>query len=292
LGAGGATHVTSTPEEGFSMQPDASEILRSSSDADELEWVAVALARSPDAEAHQQLRSALSSASFRDRLDAPETLLGPRGDLNLANVIGALSNNLAPSARRVLHALCLDQHFSAPWARAELLIEALIEVRPAEDAGVEFWDKHCQPKDGFAHLTTRALAENGSDPAIKLLEEKLADARFPDDDRIYWMRTRILTHRDNASLLAACERLIRERLEGRLRIALIEALFDYRPTEWHGPSTSYAAPAWSTVRGDARARLVGLGKFLLEEGGLDPRTDSAVRQTLEQLGVATIRARS
>jgi hypothetical protein len=57
-----------------------------------------------------------------------------------------------------------------------------------------------------------------------------------------WMRTDMLSRRNDVLLLQACERLLSGELAEHLRSPLVDAIFDYRPGEWFKPAKGYSPP--------------------------------------------------
>jgi hypothetical protein len=265
------------------MPDDPTKILQDSSDARELSKAAVALARGADPAAHQTLLRHLTASEFLLRLDSAEDYLGYPKRLRLRRVLDELARNPAPAGHKTLAALAGDSTFVGEPARADLLIMACAVVRPAPPEVVAFWDAHCLPDDGFCNLTIEALVQNGSPPAMALLSRKLADRHFEEEDRVNWMRSSILTHRNDAGLLAICEPLLKGTLDETLRVPLVEVLFDYKPAEWYAPATVLEPPPRAALAPDAGEILARIGRHALDR--LSPPADLAekVKLTLETL---------
>jgi hypothetical protein len=167
--------------------------------------------------------------------------------------------------------------------RADLLIEACAVIRPAPPEVVRFWDNHSQPDDGFSHLTIKAVVDNGSAPALVLLEKKMADSKHSEEDKTAWMRSRILTHRNDLPLLQTCERLLTAGLPAGLRPSLVEVLFDYRPAEWFSPAASFNPPDRRQASPEALAQLRKIGQLALKTVPLTERLKEMVEKTLEEI---------
>lgn len=258
------------------------EILQASVDPSELQSAAIEAADGLDEAGHLALRSALLSSDFRDRLDAPETLIAPSHYLRIGKVLFALAGNLtAPAAHQTLAALTLDAEFIRNRSRVELLIRALTWVRPSPPEAIDFWDRYCQSLDGYCHGTTRALIENGSAPAISLFEKKMRDPAIEDADKFYWLRTRVVGHRNDLLLLACCDRLLREGLSEALRPVLVETLFDYQPNKWYGVEPQAVPPPRSTLLPEGRELLERIGEYALNHVALNEDQRKAVETTLE-----------
>jgi len=200
-------------------------------------------ARGDDAGAHADLLARLQTHPELDRLDSEgDYQEAARFRLRVAQVVEALARNPAPSARQAFLTLTASPLFLEHDERTIALIRASEHLRPAPPELVAFWDRHCQPDDGFTPTTIVALVANGSPGAIALLEKKLQDPTHEDDEKISWMRTDMLSHRNDLLLLQACERLLSGGLAEHLRPPLVDALFDYRPGEWFKPAKGYSPP--------------------------------------------------
>jgi hypothetical protein len=249
-----------------------------------LEDRATTLAASSDAAELAELREKLGSKAFLDALDDPPSLLGPPEFLLLAGVMEELAQN---DAIRLTHpllvSLCDDPVFPAATARADLLIVALACVRPAPPAAIAFWDRHCQPLDGFANLTARALVANHSAPAMALFEQKLRDAGHAESTRASWVRRNVVPHRDEPEVLACCERLLGGGLSPALELVLIDALFDYQPDAWYGPDGGPEPPDPLVSTEPARDTLLRIAEKALSRADLSPRLREVVDPTIEML---------
>jgi hypothetical protein len=265
------------------MPDDPIRILQESRDGKQLSNAAVTLARSSDSAAHQSLLGFLISSEFLLRLDSAEDYLGYPKRLRLRRVLDELARNPAPAGHQTLARLARDPGFVSEPARVDLLVMACAVIKPAPPEVVKFWDAHCQPEDGYCHLTVQALVENGSPPALTLLAAKFTDSRFEDDDRLGWMRSSVLTHRNDPGLLTTCEQLLRGALAEPLKVGLVEALFDYKPAEWFAPATVLEPPPRSALAADARDTLTRIGRHALDKLALPADLAEKVKLTLEAL---------
>jgi len=177
--------------------------------------------------------------------------------------------------------------FTAVGSRVEVLLEATASVRPAPPELVAFWERYCHPDDGFSGITIMVLIENGSAPALALFERKVADPGREEAEKIAWMRTDVLTHRNEPPLLETCARLLAGPLSKRLKSELVDVLFDYRPGEWFRPgSRDYTPPPASSYSPEARRVLDGIARYALTQLELSERQRAAVKATMETLGPA------
>jgi hypothetical protein len=262
------------------MAEDTLNILRVSKEPRELVLAAERLAASREPADHQALLGFLKSREFLERLDSRDDCEGDWRRLRLRRVLEILRGNTTPSARAALVSLTQAPPYVQDPPRSDLLIPLFAEVRPAPPELVAYWDEHSLPDDGWVHLTMKAIVDNGSPPAIALLERKMADTRFSDEDKIDWLHTCILTHRNDLPLLQACERMLGGSLPEHLRPSLVEVLFDYR-REWFRASAPLRAPLWPEASPEAKAQLRKIG-----EAALDPIQRSAVEKTLQEMKAA------
>lgn len=244
---------------------------------------ALALAKSVRPEDHSLLLQKLKSEDFLNQLDSEKAYLGPSTRLRLRRILEVLSKNPAPSARKTLIVLTQTPSFYKEPARADLLIMACAEIRPPPPEVIKFWDNHSQPDDGFTPLTIEAIIKNGSEPAITLLEKKISDPKHEEEDKLDWMRSSILSHRNDFILLQGCERMVSGGLPENFRVALIEVLFDYRPKEWFRPSSVLKAPDRGQATPQALAQLKKIGEFALKKMNLKEDLKKVVEKTLEEI---------
>lgn len=126
---------------------------------------ALTLARSENADHLRLLGKTLNSAAllsgrFDDNIPAIRCQLLP--------VLRALAANPAPEARRQYLRLLTARPFIIKGDRIDALIRSsALFQRPPQEL-VKFWRRHARPKGGFINLTDRALAQNGSRPAIRI----------------------------------------------------------------------------------------------------------------------------
>lgn len=194
-----------------------------------------------------------------------------------------MSKNKVPSAQETLVRLTQNQVFIKEWARVDSLIWAVASIRPAPPQVIKFWDEYCQPEDGFMHLTIQALVDNGSEPAMALLEKKIADPRFEEEDKLWWMRTVILAHRNDLPLLRTCERILLQKLPLKIHLGLVESLFDYRPDEWYGADHYYSPPSLKEATPGALNQLRRIGELAMQKFTLEDPLKKAVEKTLEEI---------
>jgi hypothetical protein len=264
------------------MQNDVGSTARSP-DPRELLASALALARSNRAEDHQQLLNMLWSADFLSRLDSPAEYAQTGRRLRISMVLDALAHNPAPSAANTLVSLTERGPFLDSAERVEFLISACAVIRPAPSQVILFWDAHCQPDDGYEHLTMEAIIENGSEPAMELMERKMSDPRHSDDSKLHWMRAGIVPHRNDLPLLRACERLLTRGLPENLRPALVDVLFDYRP-EWYKPAHVYLPPDRRQASPEAKEEMRRLARLAFSAVALTSEQKAAIEKAMSEIG--------
>ena len=250
---------------------------------------AISDARGSEPVLHDHLFKQLKTQRFLEMLDsAADYSSASKLGLHAGQVVDALARNTAPSAQRAFLALTADRVFLAHDERIIALIAASANVRPAPPALVRFWDRYSHPDDGFTPTTVTALVVNGDRAAIALLTKKMLDPAHSDDDKISWMRTDILSHRNDLSLLWACRQLVAGApFRKHLRPLLVEALFDYRPGEWYRPASAYSAPALESASPAARAELRAIGELALRTVDLSPTQRAAITLRLRQIDKLT-----
>lgn len=262
-------------------------ILHRSTDPDEIRTAAQTLAASSNAEDHQALKHFLTDTTFLDRLDSPRDYqLRPAHRLRLGRVLDVLSRNPAASAKGVLVELTTKPPYNDDEtpSRGDILISACATIRPAPPAVVAYWDRHAKPDDAYSPITIEAILENGSPPALALLEKKMADPGHDEESKTSWMRSSLLPRRNDLAVLRSCRRMLAGGLPEPLRAALVEVLFDYKPTEWYPPSSPVKRPARQLMADDAKTELRAIGEMVLEKVKLSEEQKLAVKAVLKELG--------
>ena len=282
-GCGQPDKVDRPKRESSPMSEELIQTLSVSQDPKELVRAAVQLANSERRSDHDALLKSLQSESFLLRLNAEVEYQGDVRLLRVRRVIEALSANKAPSASDTLLALTRNPVYLKAGGRVDLLIEATEVIRPAPPELVAFWDKHCQPEDGFTPLTIKALLENRSKPALELFEKKMADPAHADEDKVIWMRIYLLPRRNHTPLLESCERLLKGGLPEPLRPDLVDVVFDYKPGEWYSPATGRNPPPLADYSVAARVQVRRLAKHVLENVQLTKQQKAAVELMVNAL---------
>lgn len=281
----GFVHHTSDAEPKKTKRPTMNieliEIINTSKDEWELNDAANALAKSKDPNEHVALSKALVNNGFLSLVDTEEDYESASIDLKLAGIIRNLAENNLPSTQQVLAKISQDKIFLSHPSRVDLLIDAWSLVKPSPPIAIKFWDSYSSPEDGFVERTVMRIAENGSEPAIFLLEKKLKDSRFEIDTRAYWIRRHSILLRDDAVMLIAVQRMLAGGIEEALISGLIEVLFDYQPKLWYRPHDIPKIPDRSNITEEAMRLLIGIGH--------NARTQQKLSEDLGQKVLTTIK---
>ena len=265
------------------MSGNQRQINAASTDRSELFRTAVELARGPAPNGHRRLLSALQSADFLGRLDSEDDY--DRGShLRVWRVLDELGKNRATSARQLIASLTQSEVFLKEEARAERLITVCACLRPPPPEVPMFRDDHCRPEDGFTPLTIDALVENGTEPALHLLEKKIADPEHAGGHKLGWLRNTVLVHRNDDPLLKCCQRMLSTGMPEGLSGALVDVLFDCRAEEWFGTTLGPEPPDRAEANAEAIALLDDIGRFVSGALELTDSQQAAIEQTLDQIG--------
>jgi len=258
-------------------------ILKISGDPQVLMKTAVEFARSEYPGDHNVLLEYLAKEDFLSRLDTAEDYLGPPRGLRLARVIKELMKNPSAYGRQVLVSLTQESGFTSLEQRQDLLIRALVVVRPAPAEAVRFWDEHSMPDSPHVHVTIDALADNGSPNALTLLQQKLADPQIDPDFKVMWMRDPILRHRNEYAMLETCGRMLAGGIPPEFAPDLVEALCDYR-RDWYLSCEPPVAPPRQAMSSESRNLLQAIANYALQNISLHAHQVAAVHMALIEIG--------
>ncbi len=256
------------------------EVLETSHEPEQLVAAADALAVSANSSALLVLGRFLVSEAFLARLDV---LDDPQLKLtNLRHVLGVLEANPAEATGRLCELLAAHPGFLADPDRVLFLLPTLAAVRPMT-AGAEAVFRATNA-DGFFNANGPLLVANGSPRALALFEEMIADASAAADDRVDMIHRAVLSHRLQATVLAACVRLLGRGLEPEVEAGLVETLFDYHEREWFGVARfAPTPPPWSAAETAVLQSYLQLGHELAQGGRLSPENAAAVGRTLQEI---------
>ena len=175
----------------------------------------------------------LSSAAFFPRLDDDRAYSSAYSNLRLGQIIKTLMDNASRPSEELRLKLTTDPVFNAHVFRMQLLLRALVPIRPSPPQAVAYWDKLSQHESPLLQDVGQAIIENESAPALALLEKKLADPGHDFEQRITILRNFLLPKRNDQHLLEMSERILRSNSPSDLKLALLEVLFDYQPNQWY-----------------------------------------------------------
>lgn len=245
---------------------------------------AVQWAQSQNAAEQSALLSQLQSPDFLHQIDSPQDYIRyAPPQLRLGNIIKKLMGNDAPAARQTLVALTQATTFKNSDAREELLVRALAVVRPSPSEAIHYWDEHSTPDAIHSHFVIDAICENGSEPALQLLEKKMLDVNQDPDFQYLWMRDPILRHRNDLPLLRTCYRLLQSSLAPELKGALVESLCAYRRDEWYRSCAPPVAPPRAAALTEALEEMRRICEYAKGNLSLNPLEIVAVDTTLQEL---------
>jgi hypothetical protein len=260
--------------------------LASSNKPRELARAAQELASSSVPEDHTELLRLLRDPAFRSRLDPPDQDVANADDLYLARPIRSLALNRAPIARDTLRQLIADKAFTEDDDRVDLLLAATETWRPAEPAVLAFWRRTMDPDGAHAEITVAVAATNASEPAVLFFGDCLADGRFANEARIAWMRRQLLMHRTEEPFLRMSEGLIlgdnAGKLTAPLRLALAEALFDFKQQEWYPPHNPPHPPNRLRTNRAGRDILRRIAAHTTDHLSPGPGLRAAIETTLKE----------
>jgi len=245
-------------------------------------------ASSTDEAEHVTLRAYMLKPDFVNALDNAEDYRGLPRQLRLAGIIKDLMNNRCAASNTTLDTLANDAWFTSIELRQNLMIQAMVEVRPASLAGVALWKAHSVPKAPWKHLAAQCMCDNGTPPAMELFEAVLADATHAPEDRVAWMRGPLLVNRANPNVLISAEKMLKgaganQSLPIKLRPDLVAAVFDHREN-WYLSCDPPVPPSRTAYGKDAQEILRRIGEYSLASVPLDAQTKAAVELTMQWLG--------
>ena len=267
------------------MMPLNAAIFRESTEPKVLVDNACQFAASEDPVDHNTLTQVLNSSDFLAKLNTPDdyNTLGPK-QLRVAKVIRVLRDSQHAASKQTLTALSRGGPFiDNNWRRQELLVRALVTVRPATPPAVQYWDDQSTPRSVNRHITIEMLCENGTEPALALLERKLL---AEDQEKLYkisWIHAFMLPHRNERPMLEASERMITRSLPADLRYTVLETLCDY-DMGWYPCCAKPRPPSRLLIKDDAKQVLGRICRHAKSNMELGPRLKLAVERTYREIG--------
>jgi hypothetical protein len=205
----------------------------------------------------------------------------------MPQILSALAGNPDPEARAQFVALTTSPTWVEDPNRAdgadltEVLLRATGAFRPPPPEILAMWKRLSSPDDGWVNVTVMALTENGSDAATKQFEALLRNPKHELEERIGWLRSDYIAHRDNPRLLNLANRLLDSALPATFKAALADTTFDlhYENYSTCGPPP---IPPFTTFAPNARKELRAIATKLRARKPA-PRLAHAITAALAEL---------
>lgn len=211
-------------------------------DPDAMEREAMALVKRRD---FPRLGELLRDSRFIARLDNPAV----GGTRRLNNVMMALAANADQRTAALCQALAADRIYANEPGRMPLLLEVLAAVKPMTPKTADLF--RSTNAQGYFASNARRLAANGSPEALRLFESMMLATERSIGARVESLRAGFVPRRTALPILQAAGNILSRTKEPRLEIAVVEALFDYKP-HWFRPENSISGPpAWETASTEA-----------------------------------------
>ena len=133
-------------------------------------------------------------------------------------------------------------------------------------------------------MTIKTICDNGSLPALALLERKMADPRLEDEDKVIWMRGPMLEHRHEILMLQSIGRMLNGGITPPLRPDLVDAVASYRRGEWYLACEPPKPQPRVTMADDAKKFLRSMLRWAKQSIELNPIQKAGVDVALAELG--------
>lgn len=246
---------------------------------------AVLLAGSKSPSDQEQVFGMLNSKAFLFAVqpEAAYNTLPPKR-VEVAKVIKTLMESQHPIAHETLVRLIKAPDFISVETLSDLLVIALVVVRPLPPLAVAFLDKQSAPDNAALHLVMSTLAANESDPALALFERKIADPAQEPESRAIWLRTEYLTRRNDVPILRSYKRMIVEgTVPPEMRLVALESLCSYDP-QWYLACTKPQPPLRAFASDEAKTVLREILTHAKQKMDLSPDLKFAVDRTAVEIG--------
>ncbi|MDX2448768.1 MAG: hypothetical protein QNK29_16370 [Desulfobacterales bacterium] len=262
------------------MNIDDMTVLQTSKDPDALCEAALQIASQKNPEALRVLGERIGDEAFLGLLDSEQDYHSSPETLNVSGVLETLGGNPDPSAQNILVQLTQDQVFSAMLSRVEMLILACADIRPVPARILTFWTLQTGPDSSSNPLVVEALFTNGTAPAMTLFETMMTDPSYPTSDKIFWLLTYAVPHRDDPCFLEAAERVIKTNADQEMTIEWIRIIFDYQVT-WYPPMDMPKPPNPIAISPEGKELLLKIGNNALALENLPASLKSAIETRLK-----------
>ncbi len=243
------------------------------------------LATSDKPHHHEQLLTWLRSTEFLrslQPLDQYNTVLPKK--LLVARIIKSLMSSQHDIARSTLARLVTAVPFLTFESLEELLVIALVAVRPLPPEAVAYLDKRSMPESTPLHLVMVTLAANSSEPALLLFERKIADADHDEGDREIWLQAEYLIRRNDIPILNSYKRMIvKLAVPPEMQMLALESLCSYNP-QWYLACTKPEPPLRLLASSEAKDILREIIDYAQKQMELSADLKQAVASVSLEIG--------
>jgi len=253
--------------------------LRNSQDPDAVCQAALEIANGNNPDGLRLLAQKLGNNEFLSILDSEKDYQSSPHTLNVTGVLETLAENPATQAKEILIQLTQNQVFLANLSRIEMLILACANLRPLPQPVLTFWTQQTGPESSSTPLVVEALFINGTEPAMKLFESMMNNPSYSDSDKIFWLRTYAVPHRDDLYFLEAAERAIHGNAENQTKFEWIRTIFDYK-AGWYPPRDMPVPPDPMLIQPQAKEKLQNIGNNALALSDLPEDLKIAIERRL------------
>jgi hypothetical protein len=283
------TQAKSAPKRDDAAVVRLVKILESSTNRDELERTACALAARDDAGSVVRLGEFLRRGEFLARLDDLDN--ASTKTRHLSAVMKRLAEHPIPQVAELCISLGTEPDFIADDDRKDLLLVTIAAVKPMTKASADFF--RAANAEGYFAFNAPLLVRNGSPLALDLFASMMQDPEIPPERRVDCLHTAIVPTRTNLAVLELCARILARTTEERIAIGVIESVFDYQGKKWFGPDRNAPQPVpWKEASGETLAFVAKLAETVKERGELPAELDAAVRQTVMTINDLRPRAKN
>ncbi len=240
------------------------QVLRSSTDGNALERVAISLVRSGTPANLELLSRYLGDPAFLSRLDPP------RGQetLHLGNVMDALGDHPTQQVADLCLTLAEDPAYVTVDERRIFLLQILAKVKPMSQRATDVFQ--AGNERGYFAFNAPLLTENASPRALGLFEIMMLDKDTPLESRVECLHVSVLPHRTELPILQTADRILARASERGLVTATVESLFDFRQT-WFGVESGISGPpAWQTASPESLRFAAAVAARVLQRRDLPP----------------------
>ncbi len=214
---------------------DKRAILQSSSDREELMKTALALCQSGDPKDLQTVLGFLKDPAFLNRLDSRDDYSYALAHLRVRKILDAIGKLPGDKAEAALLEVGASKAFMDHHWRVEFLVVATGHIRNPSPKLLDFLDDQVKSTRVQAFTLVSVLAAMRSPAACQRIERGLSTPGKPLDGSVFNME--VIKYRNDPAIVSMYNRLLAKKIEdARLRDAIVQSLFDFRPTDWFPPA--------------------------------------------------------